>query len=57
MLEKLVNGLESFLFRRRAFVILLFMLTTIFLAFQASNLKMDAAFIKNIPLNHSYMKT
>lgn len=57
MLEKLVNGLESFLFRRRAFVILLFILTTIFLAFQASNLKMDAAFIKNIPLNHSYMKT
>lgn len=57
MLEKLVNGLESFLFRRRAIVILLFMLTTIFLAFQASNLKMDAAFIKNIPLNHSYMKT
>ncbi|MPY24742.1 RND family transporter [Shewanella psychropiezotolerans] len=57
MLEKLVNGLESFLFRRRAFVILLFMLTTIFLAFQASNLKMDAAFIKNIPLNHSYMQT
>ncbi|CAM3488843.1 efflux RND transporter permease subunit [Shewanella violacea] len=57
MLEKIVNGLESFLFRRRAFVILLFILTTIFLAFQASNLKMDAAFIKNIPLNHSYMKT
>ena len=57
MLEKLVNGLESFLFRRRAFVIILFVLITVFLAIQASNLKMDAAFIKNIPLNHSYMKT
>ncbi|MEI6858196.1 MAG: MMPL family transporter [Shewanella sp.] len=57
MLEKLVYRLESFLFRRRAFIIILFILTTIFLAFQASNLKMDAAFIKNIPLNHSYMKT
>lgn len=57
MLDKLVNGLESFLFRHRAFVIFLFMLMTVFLASQASNLKMDAAFIKNIPLNHSYMQT
>lgn len=57
MLDKMVNGFESFLFRHRIFVIILFMLTTIFLGFQASNLKMDAAFIKNIPLNHSYMHT
>ncbi|MBW8183980.1 efflux RND transporter permease subunit [Shewanella nanhaiensis] len=57
MLDKIVNGFESFLFRHRIFVILLFMLTTLFLGFQASNLKMDAAFIKNIPLNHSYMQT
>ncbi len=57
MLDRLVNGLESFLFRRRAFVIFLFVLMTVFLAFQASNLKMDAAFIKNIPLEHSYMQT
>lgn len=57
MLDKMVNGFESFLFRHRIFVIILFMLTTVFLGFQASNLKMDAAFIKNIPLNHSYMQT
>ncbi|GGI73022.1 RND transporter [Shewanella hanedai] len=57
MLDKMVNGFESFLFRHRVFVIILFMLTTLFLGFQASNLKMDAAFIKNIPLNHSYMQT
>ncbi|MEC4724322.1 MMPL family transporter [Shewanella sp. D64] len=57
MLDKMVNGFESFLFRHRIFVIILFMLTTVFLGFQASNLKMDAAFIKNIPLNHSYMHT
>jgi predicted RND superfamily exporter protein len=57
MLDKMVNGFESFLFRHRIFVIILFMLTTLFLGFQASNLKMDAAFIKNIPLNHSYMQT
>ncbi|ABZ76917.1 conserved hypothetical protein [Shewanella halifaxensis HAW-EB4] len=57
MLDKLVNGFESYLFRHRAFVIFFFALATIFLGMQASNLKMDAAFVKNIPLNHSYMQT
>ncbi|AAN55624.1 RND family transporter [Shewanella oneidensis MR-1] len=57
MLEKLVNGFESFLFRNRAWVVSIFILVTVFLGYQASQLKMDAAFIKNIPLNHSYMQT
>ena len=57
MLEKMVNGLESFLFRHRAWVISAFVLMTVFLGYQATQLKMDAAFIKNIPLNHSYMQT
>jgi uncharacterized protein len=57
MLVKLVNGCESFLFRHRLWVIGVFAILTIFLGFQASQLKMDAAFSKNIPLNHSYMKT
>ncbi|QYK03020.1 efflux RND transporter permease subunit [Shewanella psychrotolerans] len=57
MLDKLVNGLESFLFRQRGYVIFAFVLATLFLGFQASHLKMDAAFVKNIPLNHSYMQT
>ncbi|QYK06831.1 efflux RND transporter permease subunit [Shewanella zhangzhouensis] len=57
MLEKLVNGFESFLFRHRGWVISIFVLLTAFLGYQASQLKMDAAFVKNIPLNHSYMQT
>lgn len=57
MLDKIVNGLEAFLFRQRLVVIFSFLLVTVFLALQASNLKMDAAFVKNIPLNHEYMKT
>ncbi|MGL5046717.1 MAG: RND family transporter, partial [Shewanella sp.] len=57
MLEKLVNGFESFLFRNRAWVVSIFVFLTLFLGYQASQLKMDAAFIKNIPLNHSYMQT
>ncbi|MCG9738981.1 MMPL family transporter [Shewanella insulae] len=56
MLDKLVNGLESFLFRQRAYVIFAFLLATLFLVFQAIHLRMDAAFVKNIPLNHSYMQ-
>ncbi len=57
MLEKLVNGFESFLFRHRAWVVSIFVLLTVFFGYQASQLKMDAAFSKNIPLNHSYMQT
>ena len=57
MLEKLVNGFESFLFRNRAWVVGIFVFLTLFLGYQASQLKMDAAFIKNIPLHHSYMQT
>ena len=57
MLEKLVNGFESHLFRNRKWVIISFIFITIFLGYQASQLKMDAAFSKNIPLNHSYMQT
>ncbi|MGL4837755.1 MAG: efflux RND transporter permease subunit [Shewanella sp.] len=57
MLEKLVNGCESFLFRHRTWVVCLFALLTLFFGYQASQLKMDAAFIKNIPLNHTYMQT
>ncbi|MCE9684731.1 MMPL family transporter [Shewanella sp. AS16] len=57
MLEKLVNGFETFLFRHRLLVIIGFALMTLVLAYQASQLKMDAAFVKNIPLHHSYMQT
>ncbi|QSX28606.1 RND family transporter [Shewanella cyperi] len=57
MLEKMVNGFESFLFRRRGYVIALFVLATLFLGIRAGQLKMDAAFVKNIPLAHSYMQT
>jgi len=57
MLETLVNGFESHLFRNRKWVIISFIFISLFLGYQASQLKMDAAFSKNIPLNHSYMKT
>ncbi|QUN04543.1 RND family transporter [Shewanella yunxiaonensis] len=57
MLEKLVNGLESFLFRHRRWGVVFFVLCTGLLGWQASLLRMDAAFVKNIPLAHPYMQT
>ncbi|MBO9491387.1 MMPL family transporter [Endozoicomonas sp. G2_1] len=55
--NSLINRIEITIFRHRIAVLLLFLLTTIGLAYQATNIKLDASFTKNIPLNHSYMKT
>lgn len=52
-----VQWLETFIFRQRLFVIGLFAAITALLAYQASNIHLDASFNKNIPLNHEYMKT
>ncbi len=53
----LANSLEVGLFRHKFFVLMLFVFASTFLMFQASQIKLDASFTKNIPLNHSYMKT
>jgi len=55
--ESLINRLTVGLFRHRVFVLVLFLLATIVLMYQASQIKMGASFTKNIPLNHEYMKT
>ena len=53
----LANRLEVGLFRHKFFVLTLFVLASTLLLFQATQIKLDASFTKNIPLNHSYMKT
>ncbi|MGV2873518.1 efflux RND transporter permease subunit [Colwellia sp. E150_009] len=53
----LANRLEVGLFRHKFLVLMLFVLASAFLLFQASQIKLGASFTKNIPLNHSYMKT
>jgi predicted RND superfamily exporter protein len=55
-MNKIIQLIESLIFRNRLFVILLFFTATVFLAIQSSQLKLDAGFAKNIPLEHSYMK-
>ncbi|MBA6364556.1 MMPL family transporter [Colwellia sp. BRX8-8] len=49
--------MEATMFRKRVMVLVAFVLASIFLVFQASQIKLDAAFEKHIPLNHTYMKT
>ena len=53
----LANRLEVGLFRHKVLVLMLFVLASAFLLFQATQIKLGASFTKNIPLNHSYMKT
>lgn len=55
--SRFVNKCEYALFRHRGFVIFAFIAMTLFLLFKASQIKLDAAFTKNIPLKHEYMQT
>ncbi|WJG07651.1 MMPL family transporter [Aliiglaciecola sp. LCG003] len=54
-MNKFIDLCVNAIFRNRIVVVLLFVLTTIFLGYQSSLLKLDAGFTKNIPLNHEYM--
>ncbi|MBF7072795.1 RND family transporter [Glaciecola sp. MH2013] len=53
----IINQIEKAVFRHRVIVIAFFTLITAFLLYNASQLKLDAGFEKNIPLNHEYMQT
>ncbi len=49
--------LEHAIFGNRRLVVALFIVLTIFMAWQASHLRIDAGFAKMLPLKHPYMKT
>ncbi|MEW9796889.1 efflux RND transporter permease subunit [Alteromonas sp. CYL-A6] len=49
--------IERLIFANRKLVVFLFAAATLFLGYQASNMRLDAGFEKNIPLNHEYMQT
>lgn len=52
-----LNQIVQGLFRMRTGVLCLFALVTAFLLYQATQIKLDASFTKNIPLQHTYMQT
>jgi len=56
-IDSVINRIEVGLFRQRFTVLIFFVLTSFFLLYQGTQIKLDASFTKNIPLNHSYMKT
>jgi predicted RND superfamily exporter protein len=49
--------LENILFGYRRLIIALFLLITVFMAYSATHLRVDAGFSKLLPLQHEYMKT
>ncbi len=54
---KLLDIFERGVFRHRVWVILAFIAASIYLTMQATQIRLDASFNKNIPLNHEYMQT
>lgn len=48
---------ERLIFRNRAWVLALFVLVTAVMGYFASQLKVDAGFNKQVPLQHEYMRT
>ena len=53
----MISFFENLIFRNRRLVVVLFIVLTIFMIYQASHLKIDAGFAKLLPLEHPYMKT
>ena len=53
----MIERLQNLIFGHRRWVVVLFALITVFMAFQASGLRIDAGFAKLLPLEHEYMKT
>jgi predicted RND superfamily exporter protein len=56
-INNLVYRIELVLFRHRIAIILMFLITTLFLGYKATDIKLGASFEKNVPLKHEYMQT
>ncbi|KMT64796.1 efflux RND transporter permease subunit [Catenovulum maritimum] len=56
-MNQFIDFLQKIIFRHRYLVLTKFLILTVFFAYQASQIKLDAGFTKNIPLQHSYMQT
>jgi predicted RND superfamily exporter protein len=53
----MITWLENLIFGNRRLVVAFFTLMTVFMGYQASNLRIDAGFAKLLPLKHEYMQT
>ena len=57
MREKLVTALEGAIFTHRKLVLIIFGLFTLVMCHQATKIRIDAGFEKQIPTKHPYMQT
>ncbi len=55
--NRISHFVEEVIFKRRGIILTLFALITVAMVYFASQLKVDAGFEKNIPLQHEYMQT
>jgi hypothetical protein len=55
--ERITSFLENLVFRHRPVVLGLFAAATLFMAWSATHLRVDAGFQKNLPHAHPYMET
>jgi hypothetical protein len=53
----MVNFLQNMIFNNKKIILLLLFIITIIMGYFASQLKVDAGFKKQLPLQHEYMKT
>ena len=56
-MNKFERLVEQIIFNQRVLVLAVFALITIAMVFFASQLKVDAGFNKQVPLQHEYMQT
>ncbi len=56
-MNKLISWLENLIFGHRKFFLGIFLVLTIFMAYSATHLRIDAGFTKLLPMQHEYMQT
>lgn len=57
MPQPFLTRVENRIFKHRTVVLALFAIATLFMGWQASQLRVDAGFEKGLPLDHRYMET
>ena len=55
-MKAIVSGLEKLLFGHRRLILLIFLVVTLFMAYSATHLRINAGFSKMLPLKHQYMQ-
>jgi predicted RND superfamily exporter protein len=57
MIAKLLDLIENIIFGARPLIIAVFLIITVIMGYGLTNLRVDASFSKQLPLQHEYMQT